>query len=692
MYIHNPNLLVILSLFFVTVQSISYYDLVQEEWEEFKVTHKKQYENPTEEKYRMQIFMENSHTISKHNQLYGEGLVTFKMGVNKYADMLPYEFVQIMNGYNRTGTSAFNGTRTTFIPPANIQLPDSFDWRKEGAVTDIKDQGACGSCWSFSAVGALEGQHFRKTGQLVELSEQNLVDCSDAYGNNGCNGGLMDNAYKYVIANRGIDTEAYYPYEGQERYCRFSPSYIGATATGLVDIPSQNEQALLQAVATIAPVSVAIDASHTSFQFYEEGVYYEPGCSPTDLDHGVLVVGYGSDGGSDYWLVKNSWGKSWGDRGYIKMSRNRNNNCGIASMASYPLISFDTSRIFRCIYRFFAMKILLIFGLVFIGTQAVSFFDLVQEQWNAYKLSHSKSYDNPTEEKYRMKIFMENSHHIAKHNQLYEQGLVSYKLKLNKWADMLHHEFIHTLNGFNRTAGYKSANIEAEEAIMFIPPANVELPEEVDWRTKGAVTDVKDQGQCGSCWSFSATGALEGQHFRKSGKLVSLSEQNLIDCSAKFGNNGCNGGLMDNAFRYVKANHGIDTESSYPYEGEDDKCRYNPKNSGATDKGFVDIPSGDEDKLKAAIATVGPVSVAIDASHESFQFYSEGVYYDPQCSSEMLDHGVLAVGYGSDENGQDYWIVKNSWGESWGDKGYVKMARNRENHCGIATQSSYPLV
>lgn len=177
MYIHNPNLLVILSLFFVTVQSISYYDLVQEEWEEFKVghaiseplllvpreiryniisifqvTHKKQYENPTEEKYRMQIFMENSHTISKHNQLYGEGLVTFKMGVNKYADMLPYEFVQIMNGYNRTGTSAFNGTRTTFIPPANIQLPDSFDWRKEGAVTDIKDQGACGSCWSFSAV------------------------------------------------------------------------------------------------------------------------------------------------------------------------------------------------------------------------------------------------------------------------------------------------------------------------------------------------------------------------------------------------------------------------------------------------------------------------------------------------------------------------------------------------------------
>jgi len=340
------------------------------------------------------------------------------------------------------------------------------------------------------------------------------------------------------------------------------------------------------------------------------------------------------------------------------------------------------------------MKLLLLLFAVVISSQAVSFSELVVEQWGAYKAAHNKQYHSETEERFRMKIFMDNSHKIAKHNKLYEQGLVSFKLGLNKYADLLHHEFVNTLNGFNRTKnGIFKMSGQVDDGVTFIPPANVKLPDTVDWREHGAVTPVKDQGHCGSCWSFSATGSLEGQHYRKTGKLVSLSEQNLVDCSTKYGNNGCNGGLMDNAFRYVKDNGGIDTEQSYPYDAEDEKCHYNPRDKGATDKGFVDIESGNEEQLKAAVATVGPMSVAIDASHEAFQLYSEGVYVDPQCSSEELDHGVLVVGYGTDEQtGTDYWLVKNSWGPSWGLDGYIKMARNKENQCGIATQASYPLV
>uniref|UniRef100_A0A6B2E5P4 cathepsin L n=1 Tax=Phlebotomus kandelakii TaxID=1109342 RepID=A0A6B2E5P4_9DIPT len=339
------------------------------------------------------------------------------------------------------------------------------------------------------------------------------------------------------------------------------------------------------------------------------------------------------------------------------------------------------------------MKVVgLILLAVIAASEAVSFFDLALEEWKAFKAEHSKNYRDH-EDRMRFEIFKDNKHKIARHNQRFEDGKVTFKMGLNKYADLLHHEFVGRLNGFNKTAfNNHIAEHRVELGATFIEPANVEVPETVDWRTKGAVTGVKDQGHCGSCWSFSATGALEGQHFRKTGVLVSLSEQNLVDCSSSYGNNGCNGGLMDNAFQYIKDNGGIDTEKSYPYEGMDDTCRYNKKNKGATDKGFSDIPAGNEKKLMQAVATAGPVSVAIDASHESFQLYSSGVYYEPECSAEELDHGVLAVGYGTDENGDDYWLVKNSWGTSWGDKGYVKMARNKDNHCGIATAASFPLV
>jgi len=283
----------------------------------------------------------------------------------------------------------------------------------------------------------------------------------------------------------------------------------------------------------------------------------------------------------------------------------------------------------------------------------------------------------------RKAIFLSNIAKIEEHNKKYVIGQESFSLGVNKFTDLLQSEF-QSLNG------YRPSDKNQAEAI-FVADEGVELPDNVDWRTKNMVTKVKNQEQCGSCWAFSTTGSLEGQHAKKTGDLLSLSEQQLVDCSQKYGNMGCNGGLMDSAFKYIKAVGGIELESEYPYKAKDGKCKFDDSKVVATLAGHVDIKSEDEDALKQAVATVGPISVAIDASHNSFQLYNSGVYHEPACSQTSLDHGVLAVGYGT-ENGKDYWLVKNSWGDNWGEDGYIKMSRNRKNNCGIATQASYPTV
>jgi cathepsin L len=299
-----------------------------------------------------------------------------------------------------------------------------------------------------------------------------------------------------------------------------------------------------------------------------------------------------------------------------------------------------------------------------------------KSQWSNFVSTYEKSYTD-VEAARRFEIFKRNVDFIDDHNN----STSTYTLAINKFADMSFEEFSATYLGYKmpqRTNGQKfAANVRVEA-----------LPASFDWRQKGAVTGVKDQGQCGSCWSFSTTGSVEGCHFLGTGKLVSLSEQNLVDCSQAEGNMGCDGGLMDDAFQYIMDNKGIDTEDSYPYTAEDGTCHYSKKNCGSTVTAFTDVTSGDESALQVAVSNA-PVSVAIDASQPSFQFYSSGVYYEPNCSSQQLDHGVLAVGWGSQGN-KDFWIVKNSWGTSWGMNGYINMSRNKSNNCGIATMASFP--
>ncbi|KAK3094679.1 hypothetical protein FSP39_004824 [Pinctada imbricata] len=334
----NCSTMLRLTIFVVLYISISAFDVnLNNEWEKFKVEFNRNY-MPSEESIRRSIWEGHIRLIEKHNLEADLGLHTYRLGMNDFGDLSNEEFRQMMNGYVMRNTTSEN----VFTATGNA-LPETVDWRTQGYVTGIKNQGQCGSCWAFSTTGSLEGQHFKATGNLVSLSEQNLVDCSAAEGNKGCKGGLMDSGFAYIKKNNGIDTEASYPYTAKTgTTCRFTRSAVGATLKSWVDVKRDDEKALQEAVATVGPISVAIDAGHSSFQLYKSGIYNEPACSSTRLDHGVLAVGYGTQKHlfrhEDYWLVKNSWGEKWGMEGYIMMSRNKRNQCGVATQASYPVV------------------------------------------------------------------------------------------------------------------------------------------------------------------------------------------------------------------------------------------------------------------------------------------------------------------------------------------------------------------
>ncbi|VEN50056.1 unnamed protein product [Callosobruchus maculatus] len=437
-----------------------------------------------------------------------------------------------------------------------VAAPDSVDWRQRGAVLEVKNQGQCGSCWSFSAAGCLEGQNALKHGQRISLSEQNLMDCSGGYGNNGCKGGVMDYAFFYV-KDHGINSEAAYPYEEEVKNCRFDSSRSIVRVDGVYD---------------------------------------------------------------------------------------------------------------------FNMKVFVAVALFLVAVQVQAGSD--QELWTQFKVDHGKTYRSLREEQARFSVFQSNLRTIEQHNAKYEAGEETYYLKVTQFADMTPEEFKEFLSLGEKTKPDLNHPV-------YEPDMTVAAPNSVDWRQKGAVLEVKNQGQCGSCWSFSATGCLEGQNAIKHGQKISLSEQNLMDCSGGYGNNGCDGGLMTNAFFYVH-DHGINSEAAYPYEGKVKNCRFDSSKSIVQVDGVYKV-NEDEEALKQVIALEGPVSVGVDAS--GFSLYGGGVFNPRSCSSSSINHGVLAVGYGTEGN-TDYWIVKNSWGPGWGESGYIKMIRNHNNRCGIVTLAS----
>jgi len=328
------------------------------------------------------------------------------------------------------------------------------------------------------------------------------------------------------------------------------------------------------------------------------------------------------------------------------------------------------------------MKSLVLIGaLLFVGVAMAD--DLSDSaQFLTYMREYHRVYQ-PDEIPRRFANFLTNLRVIEETNA---QNL-SYTLGINEYSDLSWDEF---------KAAYLMApqHCSATGPGTYQPTGVSPNPDPaIDWRTKGVVTPVKNQGSCGSCWAFGTTGAVESAWAIAKGQLLSLSEQQLVDCAGAFGNQGCSGGLPSQAFEYIKAAGGIELGSDYKYTGRDGSCRFNPQKVAAKVSGEQNITQGNEQELFDAVTNKGPVAIAFQVAGD-FQSYRSGVYDSTRCKSGPMDvnHAVLAVGYDTDKSsGKPFWIVKNSWGTSFGIQGYFWMVRNK-NMCGIATCASIPTI
>lgn len=303
------------------------------------------------------------------------------------------------------------------------------------------------------------------------------------------------------------------------------------------------------------------------------------------------------------------------------------------------------------------------------------------------QLDYSRNFSSDENESLNRKTFLENLATIERHNKLFDDGKVSFKLAVNKFADMMFEEFLR-MNTMDET-------LEVPSNLPFDPVEfeadKVPLPASFDWRSRIALSRVKDQLRCGSCYAMSALDTVESQLMIKFIKSHELSVQEIVDCAGNYQTFGCEGGVKFRVFDYISDNGGISLEHDYSYKASKAKCEAVKHNKLRVNiSGYGRVANFDEAALKEALVRVGPISVSIDINHESFMRYSSGIYFEPNCTTET-NHAAVLVGYGS-EQGEDFWTIKNSYGDKWGEGGYIRLARNRDSHCGISTDSIYPIL
>ncbi|CAD7094065.1 unnamed protein product [Hermetia illucens] len=312
---------------------------------------------------------------------------------------------------------------------------------------------------------------------------------------------------------------------------------------------------------------------------------------------------------------------------------------------------------------------------------------LVYDDFEDYKGQNNKTY-RPFEEIRCRKAYEENCKRIRAHNSLYQSGKVAFQLRANCFADLNSQNYLKS-----HVRLVPSPRIPLIDAPAQIVGASIhrsrdknQIPDSFDWRDQGFKTPPRNQLSCGSCYAFSIAESIEAQVYKRTGKILDLSEQQIVDCSTRTGNKGCAGGSLRNTLKYLEQYGGLMRDRDYPYRAKEKHCRFAKELAVVQISSWAILPKHDEEAIKVAVATIGPVAVSINASPQTFQLYSNGIYDDPDCSADMVNHAMLVVGYTP-----EYWIMKNWWGDNWGDGGYMKIRRNR-NLCGLANYAAYAIV
>ncbi|XP_047987095.1 oryzain gamma chain-like [Leguminivora glycinivorella] len=632
-------------------------------FKDFTQKHGKTYE-PEEYLKRLEIFKQNLADINERNAMFPETV----FGITRFVDMTPEE---LRAGYGFKMSEDIDRIAIKLhLRPEEITAPEQWDWRDHGAVTHVKNQGHCGSCWIFSATGAIEGQYAIKHNKKVAFSEQQGLDCIKN-SNDNCMGGEPPVVMKYH-KRFGVVPETDYPYTGKQGTCTEDSKKVVTKVTDYT-VYQPDEETLKQLVYEKGPLSVGIDPQ--DFSTYHSGILKPKDCNDI-VCHAVLLVGYGIENGTKYWIIKDSYGPEERDHGYVKLVRGINAcSMGTTFTMSCTVESFDTM---------FPLFLLLVVGTTAIELFEKPYYDL-SDAHNLFKnfvQKHGKTYD-PEEYLHRLEIFKKSLIEINERNAIHAQSV----FEVTRFADLAPDE---------RYSNMLLSEFVDETAIeMHYHPHEITAPEQWDWRDHGAVTHVKDQGYCLSCWIFCATGVIESQYAIKHGKALAFSEQQSLDCITNrydsydmTGRQGvdeddldnCSGGWPGAVMAYHEK-FGVVLEKDYPYKGvQSETCIEDTKKVITKVTGHTVLKSTDEETLKQLVYEKGPLSVAIDPM--DLTFHKKGIVYPHDCSN-LVCHGVLLVGYGV-ENGTKYWILKDSGGLERGDQGYFKLVRGI-NACTMGT-------